>query len=183
MDLAALRRRRRGLQPALLGGFTGRVVEGHDWEAILTTLGWLEYDHGRVLTSAMIAGSVELPVRTSPCSRNSGTLAPSPRSPRKMPTRELRRGDPSRNATVDQGSSAVFDWEPWSWAQHDDCVRSGRPLQQASIADHRHRRRGTVASRYQKIDRSRPLAVQYRRRPQYEKSAGMQTPSRRAAPA
>lgn len=28
----------------LLGGRTGAEVEGHDWEAILRTLGWLRYD-------------------------------------------------------------------------------------------------------------------------------------------
>jgi hypothetical protein len=28
----------------LLGGHTGAEVEGHDWEAILGALGWLEYD-------------------------------------------------------------------------------------------------------------------------------------------
>jgi hypothetical protein len=34
----------RALQLVLLGGFTGAQVEGHDWEAILTALGWLRYD-------------------------------------------------------------------------------------------------------------------------------------------
>ena len=34
----------RTLQLTLLGGYTGREVEGHDWEAILMTLGWLDYD-------------------------------------------------------------------------------------------------------------------------------------------
>jgi hypothetical protein len=28
----------------LLGGRTGAEVEGHDWEAILSALGWLRYD-------------------------------------------------------------------------------------------------------------------------------------------
>ena len=35
------------LELVLLGGFTGREVEGHDWEAILGALGWL--DHASVL--------------------------------------------------------------------------------------------------------------------------------------
>jgi len=35
----------RALQLILLGGFTGAQVEGHDWEKILTILGWLPYDH------------------------------------------------------------------------------------------------------------------------------------------
>jgi len=35
----------RALQLVLLGGFTGAQVEGHDWEAILTALGWLRHDH------------------------------------------------------------------------------------------------------------------------------------------
>ncbi len=29
----------------LLGGHTGAEVEGHDWERILQTLGWLHLDH------------------------------------------------------------------------------------------------------------------------------------------
>ena len=35
------------LELVLLGGFTGREVDGHDWEAILGALGWL--DHAPVL--------------------------------------------------------------------------------------------------------------------------------------
>ena len=34
----------RALQMELLGGATGAEVEGHDWEAILTALGWLHRD-------------------------------------------------------------------------------------------------------------------------------------------
>jgi hypothetical protein len=34
----------RALQLVLLGGHTGAEVEGHDWEAILTSLGLLRYD-------------------------------------------------------------------------------------------------------------------------------------------
>jgi len=34
----------RALQMPLLGGGTGAEVEGHDWEAILTRLGWLNLD-------------------------------------------------------------------------------------------------------------------------------------------
>jgi hypothetical protein len=34
----------RALQLVLLGGHTGAEVEGHDWEAILTSLGWMRYD-------------------------------------------------------------------------------------------------------------------------------------------
>jgi len=34
----------RALQMPLLGGGTGAAVEGHDWEAILTRLGWLHLD-------------------------------------------------------------------------------------------------------------------------------------------
>ena len=29
----------------LLGGVTGKETGGHDWNIILTMLGWLEYDH------------------------------------------------------------------------------------------------------------------------------------------
>src|SRR6185295_16754416 len=34
----------RALQLVLLGGRTGAEVEGHDWEYILTTLGWTHLD-------------------------------------------------------------------------------------------------------------------------------------------
>lgn len=40
----------RALQLPLLGGATGAEVEGHDWEAILSTLGWLQHD--RTLAAA-----------------------------------------------------------------------------------------------------------------------------------
>ena len=44
LDLAPYIADARALQLTLLGGYTGREVEGHDWEAILMTLGWLDYD-------------------------------------------------------------------------------------------------------------------------------------------
>lgn len=44
LDLAPYIADARALELVLLGGFTGREVEGHDWEAILTALNWLEYD-------------------------------------------------------------------------------------------------------------------------------------------
>jgi hypothetical protein len=44
MDLAPYIGDARALQMVLLGGHTGAEVEGHDWEAILTALGWLQYD-------------------------------------------------------------------------------------------------------------------------------------------
>lgn len=44
LDLAPYIADARALQLMLLGGVTGREVEGHDWEAILRALGWLEYD-------------------------------------------------------------------------------------------------------------------------------------------
>jgi hypothetical protein len=44
MDLAPYIGDARALQLPLLGGATGAEVEGHDWEAILGALGWLEHD-------------------------------------------------------------------------------------------------------------------------------------------
>jgi hypothetical protein len=44
MDLAPYIADARALQLMLLGGGTGREIEGHDWEAILSYLGWLRYD-------------------------------------------------------------------------------------------------------------------------------------------
>ena len=54
----------RMLQLTLMGVGTGREVEGHDWENILTRLGWLNYDvviarwvllAGRVVMAAALA--------------------------------------------------------------------------------------------------------------------------------
>jgi hypothetical protein len=47
----------RALQMPLIGGGTGAEVEGHDWEAILTRLGWLPLDH-RIGMGVHIVGSV-----------------------------------------------------------------------------------------------------------------------------
>lgn len=44
VDLAPYIADARALQLVLLGGFTGAEVEGHDWEAILSALGWLHLD-------------------------------------------------------------------------------------------------------------------------------------------
>jgi hypothetical protein len=44
VDLAPYIADARALQLVLLGGRTGAEVEGHDWEAILMSLGWMEYD-------------------------------------------------------------------------------------------------------------------------------------------
>lgn len=46
MDLAPYINDARALKLILLGGVTGReVADYHDWEYLLRTLGWLEYDH------------------------------------------------------------------------------------------------------------------------------------------
>jgi hypothetical protein len=44
MDLAPYIADARALQLVLLGGRTGAEVEGHDWEYLLQTLGWLHRD-------------------------------------------------------------------------------------------------------------------------------------------
>jgi hypothetical protein len=44
IDLAPYIADARALRLVLLGGFTGAQVEGHDWEAILSALGWLRFD-------------------------------------------------------------------------------------------------------------------------------------------
>jgi hypothetical protein len=44
MDMAPYIADARALQLVLLGGQTGAEVEGHDWEAILSTLGWIHHD-------------------------------------------------------------------------------------------------------------------------------------------
>ncbi len=45
MDLAPYINDARALDLMLLGGVTGKETNGHDWNNILTLLGWLEYDH------------------------------------------------------------------------------------------------------------------------------------------
>jgi hypothetical protein len=44
LDLAPYIADSRALQLILLGGHTGAEVEGHDWEYLLTALGWLHHD-------------------------------------------------------------------------------------------------------------------------------------------
>lgn len=44
VDLAPYIADARALRLVLLGGRTGAEVEGHDWEAILTMLGWQRFD-------------------------------------------------------------------------------------------------------------------------------------------
>lgn len=45
MDIAPYINDARALKLILIGGVTGREVDGHDWQNILGTLGWLQYDH------------------------------------------------------------------------------------------------------------------------------------------
>ena len=54
IDLAPYIADARALQLVLLGGFTGAQVEGHDWEAILTALGWLRFDRSLGYTAHWI---------------------------------------------------------------------------------------------------------------------------------
>jgi ribosomal protein L40E len=68
----------RALQLVLLGGRTGAEVEGHDWEYILTTLGWTHLDvtiglwTQRIGLAVMIAsiawGAISVRVRPAPSS-------------------------------------------------------------------------------------------------------------------
>jgi hypothetical protein len=44
LDLAPYIADARALELVLLGGKTGAEVEGHDWEYLLTTMRWLQYD-------------------------------------------------------------------------------------------------------------------------------------------
>lgn len=41
----------RALQLVLLGGQTGAEVQGHDWEYLLATLGWMRFDRTLGLTA------------------------------------------------------------------------------------------------------------------------------------
>ena len=68
LDLAPYVADARSLQMVLLGGRTGAEVEGHDWEYLLTAMGWLHLDralglaaHGLglvVMLAALVWGAV-----------------------------------------------------------------------------------------------------------------------------
>lgn len=45
MDIAPYINDARTMDLLLIGGVTGKETDGHDWNNILTMLGWLEYDH------------------------------------------------------------------------------------------------------------------------------------------
>ncbi len=45
MDVAPYINDARALDLLLLGGVTGKETDGHDWNNLLTMLGWLQYDH------------------------------------------------------------------------------------------------------------------------------------------
>ncbi|MBA2487175.1 MAG: hypothetical protein H0V35_13995 [Nitrospira sp.] len=45
MDLAPYINDARAMDLMLLGGFTGKEVDAHDWNNLLTTLDWLQQDH------------------------------------------------------------------------------------------------------------------------------------------
>lgn len=63
LDLAPYIADARALQLVLLGGHTGAEVEGHDWEYLLTTLGWMRHDRTLGLAAhrlglAIMAGAI-----------------------------------------------------------------------------------------------------------------------------
>src|SRR6185436_17972097 len=70
VDLAPYIADARALQLVLLGGKTGAEVEGHDWEYLLTTLGWLRFDRTfglaahrlglLMMTGALVWGALQL---------------------------------------------------------------------------------------------------------------------------
>jgi hypothetical protein len=60
LDLAPYIEDARSLQLMLLGG-PADEVEGHDWEAILTTLGWLHLDH-TIARAAWVVGALTMTV-------------------------------------------------------------------------------------------------------------------------
>ena len=45
MDVAPYINDARAMELILLGGFTGQEVDAHDWNNLLSILGWLEHDH------------------------------------------------------------------------------------------------------------------------------------------
>ena len=45
MDVAPYMNDARAMDLMLIGGVTGKETDGHDWNNLLSMLGWLEYDH------------------------------------------------------------------------------------------------------------------------------------------
>jgi hypothetical protein len=45
MDVAPYINDARAMDLVLLGGFTGKEVDAHDWNNLLTMVGWLQHDH------------------------------------------------------------------------------------------------------------------------------------------
>ena len=70
LDVAPYIADARALQLVLLGGKTGAEVEGHDWEYLLTELGWLRFDRTlglaahrlglTIMVGALIWGAIHL---------------------------------------------------------------------------------------------------------------------------
>jgi hypothetical protein len=70
LDLAPYIADARALQLVLIGGRTGAEVEGHDWEYLLTELGWLRFDRTlglgahrlglMIMTGALVWGAIYL---------------------------------------------------------------------------------------------------------------------------
>ena len=76
LDLAPYIADARALRLVLLGGRTGAEVEGHDWEYLLTELGWMHLDrtiglwtHGLglfVMVASLVVAAVTLFRKTEP---------------------------------------------------------------------------------------------------------------------
>ena len=60
VDLAPYIADARRLKLVLLGGRTGAEVEGHDWEYLLTSLGWMRFDHALGRTAHVVGTLVML---------------------------------------------------------------------------------------------------------------------------
>jgi hypothetical protein len=70
LDLAPYIADARALKLVLLGGRTGAEVQGHDWEYLLATLGWMRFDRAigfgahrvglLMMTAALVGGAVYL---------------------------------------------------------------------------------------------------------------------------
>jgi hypothetical protein len=70
LDLAPYIADARALKLVLLGGRTGAEVQGHDWEYLLATLGWMRFDRAigvgahrvglLMMTAALVWGAVYL---------------------------------------------------------------------------------------------------------------------------
>lgn len=102
LDIAPYVHDARALRLVLLGGRTGAEVEGHDWEYLLSTLGWMRLDHtlaralhaaGLLAMSAALVWGAVLLAGQWRAARSGRTAAPLTRVPAALSSSRPTRRD------------------------------------------------------------------------------------------